>query len=90
MALPCDALLLSGEVLLNECSITGESIPVPKFQIDSTKELYFKKERNYLYEGTVVIKSKPTKYSTVRALVLRTGYSSFKGQIVRSVLFPVK
>jgi cation-transporting ATPase 13A2 len=30
MKIPCDTILLSGEVLLNEVSLTGESIPIPK------------------------------------------------------------
>ena len=30
MKLPCDTILVSGELLLNEVSLTGESIPIPK------------------------------------------------------------
>ena len=28
--LPCDCVLISGEVIVNECSLTGESVPVRK------------------------------------------------------------
>lgn len=30
MKLPCDCVLLSGCVLVNECSLTGESVPILK------------------------------------------------------------
>lgn len=29
MKIPCDAILISGDLLLNEASMTGESIPIP-------------------------------------------------------------
>lgn len=30
---PCDCILIKGEVMVNEASLTGESIPVPKIPI---------------------------------------------------------
>lgn len=36
MKLPCDCLLLSGEILVNEESLTGESLPVPKFYLEKS------------------------------------------------------
>jgi cation-transporting ATPase 13A3/4/5 len=32
MTMPCDCILISGEVYVNEVTLTGESIPVPKFE----------------------------------------------------------
>ncbi len=29
MKMACDAILISGELLMNEASMTGESIPIP-------------------------------------------------------------
>jgi cation-transporting P-type ATPase 13A2 len=38
--LPCDCVLLSGEVLLNESSLTGEVDPVPKFPLPNSNEIF--------------------------------------------------
>ena len=40
MKLPCDCVLLSGEILLNEVSLTGENIPIPKIPLQESEELY--------------------------------------------------
>lgn len=39
--IPCDTILLSGEVLLNEASLTGESNPVPKIPLDNFTNINF-------------------------------------------------
>lgn len=41
MFLPCDCILIEGEVLVNECTLTGESIPVHKESIANSKDLEF-------------------------------------------------
>ena len=33
--IPCDCILIEGEVLMDENSLTGEAIPVPKFEIEN-------------------------------------------------------
>jgi cation-transporting ATPase 13A3/4/5 len=90
MVLPCDCILLSGELLLNEASLTGESIPIPKFSLenDQKKFSFVDEKRSSLFEGTRVLSAKPTLHHKVMALVVRTGFASFKGQIFRSVLYP--
>jgi cation-transporting ATPase 13A2 len=35
MSIPCDCILVAGEVFVNEVTLTGESIPVPKTEIDA-------------------------------------------------------
>lgn len=41
MTVPCDCLLIQGELLMNEVSLTGESIPIPKVSINSSDDTPF-------------------------------------------------
>ena len=89
-ASPCDCVLISGEVLMNESMLNGESTPVPKFPIINKQEVLSFKEgkRHILFEGTKVLEFKPSHKKYVLAICLRTGYTSLKGQLVRTVIFP--
>ncbi|KAM4693456.1 putative cation-transporting ATPase 13A4 [Discoglossus pictus] len=93
--LPCDALLISGGCIVNESMLTGESIPVSKTplpHLDHTMpwkahsgEDY---KRHILFCGTEVIQTKAASHSQVKAVVLRTGFNTAKGDLVRSILYP--
>ncbi|KAL4500620.1 hypothetical protein ABPG72_003044 [Tetrahymena utriculariae] len=90
MLLPCDSLLLRGDALVNESSLTGESIPIPKINIQQNQQQddLFNMEtmkNHILYEGTKVIQIKGHQ---VYGIVLRTGYTSFRGSIFRAMLYP--
>jgi cation-transporting ATPase 13A3/4/5 len=89
--------LKTGEVFVNEVNLTGESIPVPKTEIDMglEGELCYKEDQKFntksiLYEGTTLIKIRPTNKrlnNMCVAYVQRTGFMTFKGQIFRSLVF---
>ncbi len=34
LSIPCDSILISGDLLINEASLTGESLPIPKSQLE--------------------------------------------------------
>jgi len=89
-AAPCDCVLISGEVLMNESMLNGESTPIPKFPIVNKQDLFNFKDgkRHILFEGTKVLESKPTEHKYVLAIALRTGFTTLKGQLVRTVIFP--
>ena len=89
-AAPCDCILISGEVLMNESMLNGESTPVPKFPIVNKDRLFNFKDgkRHVLFEGTKVLEFKPTDKKYVLAISLRTGFTTLKGQLVRTVIFP--
>ncbi|XP_070262658.1 probable cation-transporting ATPase 13A5 isoform X6 [Myotis yumanensis] len=94
-SLPCDALLIDGSCVVNEGMLTGESIPVTKMPLphmENTMPWKSHSSEDYrkhvLFCGTEVIQVKPTGQGPVRAVVLRTGYNTAKGDLVRSILYP--
>ncbi|XP_051165501.1 polyamine-transporting ATPase 13A3 isoform X1 [Leptopilina boulardi] len=89
--MPCDAVLLTGNCILNESMLTGESVPVTKTPIPSSKEImYDTKEhaRHTLYSGTRIIQTRYFGTEKVLAVVIRTGFNTSKGGLVRSILYP--
>ncbi|XP_068624678.1 probable cation-transporting ATPase W08D2.5 [Battus philenor] len=89
--LHCDAVLLTGSAILNESMLTGESVPVTKTALQRIDKSFDLKEHasSVLFCGTRVIQTRYYNNEPVRALVLRTGYNTSKGQLVRSILYPV-
>ncbi|XP_075617344.1 putative cation-transporting ATPase 13A5 isoform X2 [Balearica regulorum gibbericeps] len=95
LALPCDAVLIDGSCVVNEGMLTGESIPVTKMPLPLTESPMPWKthsmedyRRHVLFCGTEVIQTKPTGSGPARAVVLRTGFNTAKGDLVRSILYP--
>ncbi|XP_041127230.1 probable cation-transporting ATPase 13A3 [Polyodon spathula] len=95
--MPCDAVLVSGTCIVNESSLTGESVPVTKTNLPnpSTKgteedEIYSSElhKRHTLFCGTNVIQTRFYSGELVKAVVVRTGFNTSKGQLVRSILYP--
>lgn len=60
--MPCDIALLSGQCILNESMLTGESIPVIKNALPTTNDIYNpdSDSKYTLYGGTKVIQSRQT------------------------------
>ncbi|KAJ1347059.1 hypothetical protein KIN20_002007 [Parelaphostrongylus tenuis] len=90
--LQCDAVLMTGTVIVNESMLTGESVPVTKVAfIEDHQETHFsveKHSKNILYCGTQVLQTRYYRGQKVKAIVLRTGFSTMKGQLVRSIMYP--
>ncbi|KAG8258895.1 hypothetical protein J6590_021690 [Homalodisca vitripennis] len=87
----CDALLLTGNCIVNESVLTGESVPVMKSLPAYVDEVYDPQathSRHTLYRGTRVLQSRYYDNNQVLALVVRTGSDTANGQLVRSILFP--
>lgn len=111
----CDAILLNGNVIVNEGMLTGESTPVTKIPLpiknpiliqpsthnpseingthdlvnNSKNKLNFKEHSKYiLFGGTQVMQTRTYTDEAIKAVVLRTGYNTTKGELVRAILYP--
>lgn len=99
--IPVDSILLSGDCIVNESILTGESVPVSKVAASdlgmktlvsnglNTPEI----NRSVLYCGTKIIRvRKPAAenddFLPALALVVRTGFTTTKGALARSMMFP--
>eukprot|EP00002_Diphylleia_rotans_P032381 TRINITY_DN6796_c0_g1_i7.p1 TRINITY_DN6796_c0_g1~~TRINITY_DN6796_c0_g1_i7.p1 ORF type:complete len:1160 (+),score=178.83 TRINITY_DN6796_c0_g1_i7:67-3546(+) len=95
MRLPCDGILVEGGCIMNESSLTGESVPVfksslPSGNAEGAAANYDeeKDKKHTLFAGTHVLQPKPSVDGNVYLLVSRTGYSTANGKLVSSILFP--
>nr|CAD7201549.1 unnamed protein product [Timema douglasi] len=69
----------------------GESVPVTKTPLPNSPDiLYDSKEhaRHTLFCGTQVIQTRYFGNELVLAIVIRTGFSTAKGSLVRSIMYP--
>lgn len=87
----CDAVLLSGNCILDESMLTGESVPVTKTPIPCKRSLIFDSKehaRHMLFCGTKVIQTRYIGSEKVLAVVINTGNNTAKGGLIRSILYP--
>uniref|UniRef100_A0A914C2A8 Cation-transporting ATPase n=1 Tax=Acrobeloides nanus TaxID=290746 RepID=A0A914C2A8_9BILA len=93
--LQCDAILMNGTVIVNESMLTGESVPITKVALPELDEEHesipfsFKEHsKHLLFCGTQVLQTRYYRGKHVQAIVLRTAYTTLKGQLVRSIMYP--
>ncbi|KAM5163814.1 putative cation-transporting ATPase 13A4 isoform 2-T2 [Mantella aurantiaca] len=93
--LPCDSVLLTGTCVVNEGMLTGESVPVMKTSLPNIDNSLAWKvysgedyKRHVLFCGTEIIQAQSSHKTYVKAVVLRSGFNTAKGELVRSILYP--
>ncbi|KAI6026280.1 hypothetical protein BKA83DRAFT_4241204 [Pisolithus microcarpus] len=99
---PADILLLSGDAIVNESMLTGESVPVAKIPVKDEdiarwremKDVGNPLAKSFLYAGTRIVRLRGalgidgTDGMPALGLVVRSGFNTTKGALIRSMLFP--
>ncbi|KAL7752505.1 hypothetical protein RI367_002039 [Sorochytrium milnesiophthora] len=102
--LPCDVVLLAGDCIVNESMLTGESVPMFKVPLQSVgllvdadlhePQVSAGLSRSFLFSGTRIVRVRGSHVADdvhegrATAMVVRTGFNTTKGSLIRSMLFP--
>lgn len=87
----CDAVLIEGTCVVNESMLTGESIPITKISIPDEDTVHFAydlQRQHVVFCGTEILQGKAQEGHFIKAVVIRTGFMTTKGELVRAILFP--
>ncbi|KAF1793149.1 P-type ATPase, cytoplasmic domain N [Phytophthora cactorum] len=102
--LPADIALLSGHCMADEATLTGEAIPMtkqaltapdPSFAVNT--KLKTTHRESVLFAGSTVLElahssstqgNRDESKASTRGIVLSAGFSTSKGELFRSILFP--
>ncbi|XP_062083748.1 probable manganese-transporting ATPase PDR2 [Humulus lupulus] len=97
-SVPADMLILAGSAIVNEAILTGESTPQWKVSVMGRgieEKLSVKRDKNHvLFGGTKILQHTPDKSFPLKtpdggcvAVVLRTGFETSQGKLMRTILF---
>ncbi|KAK2391289.1 putative manganese-transporting ATPase pdr2 [Trifolium repens] len=97
-SVPADMLILAGSAIVNEAILTGESTPQWKISIAGRgmeEKLSARRDKTHvLFGGTKILQHSPDKTFPLKtpdggclAVVLRTGFETSQGKLMRTILF---
>ncbi|KAJ1607232.1 cation-transporting ATPase 2 [Cryptosporidium canis] len=92
MTLPCDAIILASNIIVNEAALTGESVPILKSPIPKYSSEPFDAERDnkhIVYSRTVVMGVQGANSSYGVAMVLKIGFATLQGRFLQSMYFDI-
>ena len=86
---PCDCLVVAGSAVVNEASLTGESVPQMKDSVDDSDDdrildISGRDKVHCLFAGTTLIRADPNQ---LELIVVRSGSQSSQGELLRMVEF---
>ena len=88
ITIPCDLVILRGQCIVNESNLTGEVVPCTKSEVDKDSEEHFESRniaysKHCVYNGSILLNAD----SGTRAMVVKTGYQTSKGSMVRQIMY---
>ncbi|ORX48327.1 hypothetical protein DM01DRAFT_1292119, partial [Hesseltinella vesiculosa] len=93
---PCDGVILSGNVVVDESSLTGEPLPIRKFPVRMDDDTEYDRSSGTskmatIFAGTTICQVQPTTTDgKCLALVTHTGTGTDKGKLIKKILFPTR
>ncbi|KAI8144258.1 hypothetical protein BJV82DRAFT_557186 [Fennellomyces sp. T-0311] len=90
---PCDAVILSGNIVVDESSLTGEPLPIRKVPLRTDDFAMYDRlgasKICTIFCGTTISQAQSTEHGArVTALATQTGTGTDKGELVKKILFP--
>lgn len=97
----CDSIIISGNCVVNEALITGETVPKQKQDINQSNSNIIEEchsRKFFLYSGSEILDVKPSNKLPINiktkppvngiiVIVLRTGYYSIEGNLLHSMVY---
>lgn len=92
---PCDGVVLTGNIVADESSLTGEPLPIRKFPLRTDDPTVYESmgagKISTIFSGTTISQAQRTEQDVpVTVLVTNTGTATDKGQLVKKILFPTR
>jgi cation-transporting ATPase 13A3/4/5 len=89
--LTSDCIILSGTVVVDESTLTGEALPITKSHLPNDEQFLDPQDchLNSIYAGCKILEVKPSNEDMIStAMIVNIGARTAKGTLIRGMLFP--